>query len=456
MGVMKTLTINGTTYRIAHVVPTLSVTLLANAWVKEGDAYSQVVWVEGVTSRSKVDLQPTREQLEEFHYKILAFVAENDGGIVTVYAIGDKPDGDHTIQITLTEVEGTGKIRGNTVGTTMPRTNFNQTDRTQADYLEGREKIVQSVNGISPDANGNINITTGEGGSTGGSGDCSLLVVTLTDVEGESYKLASHSKAQIEQWISNGGSVVLESQGMIFQPYEMPLDGDIDAHFIFTRWYESYVELLMYVIADGRIATFTRYTINFQQDSDGGGVNGKDGRGIVSILRTSGNGSAGTVDVYTITYTDNTTSTFSVRHGTNGTNYVLTDADKADIAELAAALVPTGGGGSGGSTSQPPMVVTCDSNTYQASHTTQEIYDHVQAGGHVVWNYSGELIPLTNYAAGFAWFTRISGEECYYTQLVISSDGYSEIFEGSFAPTNKTEIVNSVLAALPTWTGGSY
>ena len=145
MGVMKTLTINGTTYEVTPVVPALSVTLLADAWVKEGDTYSQVVMVEGVTSRSKVDLQPTPGQLEEFHYKVLAFVAENDGGKVTVYAIGDKPDGDHTIQVTLTEVEGTGKIRGNTVGTTMPRANLEQGDPAKADYVAGREEFANRV-----------------------------------------------------------------------------------------------------------------------------------------------------------------------------------------------------------------------------------------------------------------------------------------------------------------------
>ena len=47
---------------------------------------------------------------------------------------------------------------------------------------------------------------------------------------------------------------------------------------------------------------------------------GEDGRGIVSVTRTSGTGAAGTVDTYTITYTDGTTSTFQVWNGENGTN----------------------------------------------------------------------------------------------------------------------------------------
>lgn len=147
MGVMKTLTINGTTYSVASVVPALSVTMLASAWVKEGNKYSQVVTVEGVTSHSKVDLQPTPEQLEEFHDKVLGFTTVNDGGVVTAYAIGDKPSGDHTIQITLIEVEGTGKIRGNTVGTTMPRANLEQDDPTKADYVHGKEAFLEKVAG---------------------------------------------------------------------------------------------------------------------------------------------------------------------------------------------------------------------------------------------------------------------------------------------------------------------
>ena len=46
--------------------------------------------------------------------------------------------------------------------------------------------------------------------------------------------------------------------------------------------------------------------------------NGADGRGITDIRRTSGNGAAGTTDTYTIYYTDNTTSTFTVYNGANG------------------------------------------------------------------------------------------------------------------------------------------
>lgn len=145
MAVMKTLTINGTTYTVARVVPALSVTLLADKWVSNGDRYSQVVEVEGVTNRSKVDLQPTPEQLGEFHNKILGFTTKNNGGVVTAYAIGDRPLGDHTIQVTLTEVEGVGEVLGNTVGTTMPRANLEQDDPTKADYVYGKDTFLNTA-----------------------------------------------------------------------------------------------------------------------------------------------------------------------------------------------------------------------------------------------------------------------------------------------------------------------
>lgn len=57
-----------------------------------------------ITPNSKIDLQPDSDQLVVFHTKDLAFVTENDGGKVTVYCIGQQPQNDYTIQVTVTEV----------------------------------------------------------------------------------------------------------------------------------------------------------------------------------------------------------------------------------------------------------------------------------------------------------------------------------------------------------------
>ena len=80
------------------------VTLLASEWKGSASPYSQVVNIEGVTENSQVDLTPSIEQLAVFHHKDLAFVTENEDGVVTLYAIGDKPLNDYTIQVTITEV----------------------------------------------------------------------------------------------------------------------------------------------------------------------------------------------------------------------------------------------------------------------------------------------------------------------------------------------------------------
>ena len=81
-----------------------SVKLYASAWVGAEDPYSQVVKIAGVTANSKVDLLPSVEQLAIFHDKDIAFVTENEDGVVTVYAIGDKPTQDYTIEVCITEV----------------------------------------------------------------------------------------------------------------------------------------------------------------------------------------------------------------------------------------------------------------------------------------------------------------------------------------------------------------
>ena len=88
----------GSSSRIAYV------TLLASAWSGTASPYSQVVQISGVTENSQVDLTPSVEQLAIFHDKDLAFVTENEDGVVTVYALGDKPTNDYTMQVTLTEV----------------------------------------------------------------------------------------------------------------------------------------------------------------------------------------------------------------------------------------------------------------------------------------------------------------------------------------------------------------
>lgn len=81
-----------------------SVSLPAANWTGSGNLWHQVVNIVGTTENSQVDLTPSVEQLAVFYEKDLAFVTENEDGVVTVYAIGQKPTNDYTIQVTITEV----------------------------------------------------------------------------------------------------------------------------------------------------------------------------------------------------------------------------------------------------------------------------------------------------------------------------------------------------------------
>ena len=88
------------------LVKTISIRLLASDWVQDGDnQYSQIVSVSNITPYSKIDLQPTLEQLAIFYEKDITFVTENDNRVVTVYCIGQKPQNDYVMQATITEVE---------------------------------------------------------------------------------------------------------------------------------------------------------------------------------------------------------------------------------------------------------------------------------------------------------------------------------------------------------------
>ena len=81
------------------------VELLADKWVGSGNLYSQIVTIDGTTENSQVDLTPSVEQLAIFYDKDLSFVTENEEGVITVYAIGQKPENDYTMQVTITEVD---------------------------------------------------------------------------------------------------------------------------------------------------------------------------------------------------------------------------------------------------------------------------------------------------------------------------------------------------------------
>ena len=83
---------------------TSSISLPASGWTTATNVYSQVVTVSGSTVNSKVDIYPTPEQLIELQSAGIALVAVNEDGVVTVYALNNKPTSDYFMQVTLTEL----------------------------------------------------------------------------------------------------------------------------------------------------------------------------------------------------------------------------------------------------------------------------------------------------------------------------------------------------------------
>lgn len=81
-----------------------TVTLSASGWTGSANPYSQVVAVNGVTANSKIDLQPTAQQIVSLQNEDIALMAENNAGTVTFYALGGKPTSNYTMQVLLTEV----------------------------------------------------------------------------------------------------------------------------------------------------------------------------------------------------------------------------------------------------------------------------------------------------------------------------------------------------------------
>ena len=85
-------------------LPIRDITIKASAWTGNASPYTQVVSIDGVTKNSMVELRPTMAQIELLRSSNTSFTAENNDGVVTIYATGHKPKVNYTISAAIITV----------------------------------------------------------------------------------------------------------------------------------------------------------------------------------------------------------------------------------------------------------------------------------------------------------------------------------------------------------------
>lgn len=123
-----------------------------------------------------------------------------------------------------------------------------------------------------------------------------------------------------------------------------------------------------------------------------------------------------------------------------------------------------GGGGGGENTIYIPVTINSsgDPPTIETSVTFEQVKTAYESGQEQILKLfiddSGEnayLLPLVAAIPGTAsyYFETLVNEQAI---LIVARDTGWSYAPIDFTPTPKDEIVRDVLAALPTWTGGSY
>jgi hypothetical protein len=186
--------------------------------------------------------------------------------------------------------------------------------------------------------------------------------------------------------------------------------------------------------ADGgsNVVTFSdgkKVTIkNGSKGSNGAkGDTGASGVGIKSVVQTTTSSADGGSNVITVTKTDNTTSTFTVKNGSKGSK-----GDKGDKGDSWVPQPTTADNGKvlkveNGVSKwvDNTLVVNISDMTQMASHTPDEILAHLNGGGNVVLNVDGSgiasLSTCTTSQANFT-FTIENGGTAISAVIIVNDD----------------------------------
>jgi hypothetical protein len=92
-------------YKINRAFVVKQISLPAASWMGAESPYTQTVTISGITVNSKVDIQMDATSLGVLiDSGTSAIWMENNNGTITAKVLGDKPNADMTVQVTITEV----------------------------------------------------------------------------------------------------------------------------------------------------------------------------------------------------------------------------------------------------------------------------------------------------------------------------------------------------------------
>lgn len=92
-------------YKINRAFVVKQISLPAASWMGAESPYTQTVTISGITANSKVDIQMDATSLGVLiDSGTSAIWMENNNGTITAKVLGEKPNADMTVQVTITEV----------------------------------------------------------------------------------------------------------------------------------------------------------------------------------------------------------------------------------------------------------------------------------------------------------------------------------------------------------------
>ena len=192
---------------------------------------------------------------------------------------------------------------------------------------------------------------------------------------------------------------------------------------------------------------------DYFKDNPGTGGAGSDGRGIISIIRTKGNGEPGSVDVYTITYTDLTTSTFTVYNGKDG-------QPGTNGRGITAIMPPEGGG-------IPGLYDVYTINYTDGTTSTFKVYngkdgssaDYEQRAPQIFQASSFESLPTTNVYIGDFGIVKVQfgNNNQSHTAYIYTENGWAAM-DGNYSADNvyfdEDLLVTTKIGTIQTLTNG--